>query len=126
MEDQAVSWLKGQFLIAMPGLADPNFHQTVTCISEHTTAGAVGIVINRVHESLTAKAIFQELKMEHGPATESIPVHIGGPVNMDEVFILHGQPFGGRAACGLPTLWPSAIRSISWRPSHKTRGLPIF
>jgi putative transcriptional regulator len=92
MEDQALSWLKGQFLIAMPGLADPNFHQTVTCISEHTTAGAVGIVINRVHESLTAKAIFQELKMEHGPAMESIPVHIGGPVHSNEIFILHGPP----------------------------------
>ena len=92
MEDQTLTSLKGQFLIAMPGLADPNFFQTVTCISEHTSAGAVGIVINRVHDTLKAHTIFQELKMEYGPGAESIPVHIGGPVHMNEIFVLHGPP----------------------------------
>ncbi|MBW1837930.1 MAG: YqgE/AlgH family protein, partial [Deltaproteobacteria bacterium] len=48
--------MKGQFLMAMPGLMDPNFFQTVTCISEHTEAGAVGIVVNRVHPYLSAKS----------------------------------------------------------------------
>ena len=47
--------LKGQFLMAMPGLADPNFFQTVTFMCEHTQAGAVGIVINRLNSSLTGK-----------------------------------------------------------------------
>jgi len=37
--------LKGHFLVAMPGLADPNFSQTVTCICEHNEQGAMGIVI---------------------------------------------------------------------------------
>ena len=39
--------LNNQLLIAMPGLADPNFSTTVTLICEHNDEGALGIVINR-------------------------------------------------------------------------------
>ena len=62
--------LKGQFLIAMPGLADPNFVQTVTFICEYTQAGAVGIIINRVQPALNGKDIFDELKVESTPEAE--------------------------------------------------------
>lgn len=85
--------LKGQFLIAMPGLLDPNFFQTVTCISEHTEDGAVGLVINRHHGLVSAKDLFDELKLECGPGAGSIPVHVGGPVHINEIFVLHGLPF---------------------------------
>lgn len=85
--------LKGQFLMSMPGLADPNFSQTVTCMCEHTAEGAVGIVINRQHEALRAKNIFEELKLEYTKRSAQLPIHIGGPVHMNEIFILHGPPF---------------------------------
>ena len=39
--------LCNQLLIAMPGMADPNFNSTVTLICEHNAEGALGIVINR-------------------------------------------------------------------------------
>lgn len=93
MEDGLIDSLKGHFLMAMPGLLDPNFYQTVTCISEHTSSGALGLVINRVHESLSGKQIFDELNIPSGPHAESIPVHLGGPVHVGEVFVLHGAPF---------------------------------
>ena len=81
MEDKGYQGsLKGQFLMAMPGLVDPNFQQTVTCMCEHNAQGAMGLVVNRVHSALTAKDIFEELKIRHSPATEKIPIHIGGPV----------------------------------------------
>ena len=85
--------LKGQFLLAMPSLIDPNFHQTVTSICEHNENGAMGIIINRVHHSLTAKDIFQELNIEHAPGSDTIPIHLGGPVHLGEIFVLHGPPF---------------------------------
>ncbi len=85
--------LKGQFLMAMPALLDPNFHQTVVCISEHTREGAVGIVVNRVHATLKADTIFDELKMDHQPELGRLPIHLGGPVHASELFILHGPPF---------------------------------
>ena len=39
--------LTNQFLIAMPALGDPNFHQSVTLICEHNENGALGLIINR-------------------------------------------------------------------------------
>lgn len=85
--------LKGQFLMAMPGLADPNFFQTVTCLSEHNPKGAMGVVINRVHPDVNAKMIFDELKIPMSIDAEQVPIYIGGPVHMNELFILHGAPF---------------------------------
>jgi len=84
---------KGQFLIAMPGLKDPNFFQTVTFICEHTQAGAVGVVINRVYPSLTGKEIFEELDIGCNSEASALQIHIGGPVHVDEIFVLHGPPF---------------------------------
>ncbi len=42
MIQQIPEFLKGQLLLAMPGLVDPNFSQTVTCFFEHSEQGAVG------------------------------------------------------------------------------------
>lgn len=94
MENNSPVSFKGQFLMAMPLLVDQNFYQTVICICEYTQAGAVGIVINRVHPSLSGKDIFNELKIESISGAESIPIHIGGPVHIGEIFVLHGPPFG--------------------------------
>ena len=85
--------LKGHFLIAMPEMADFNFSHTVTCISEHTHSGAMGIVVNRVLPSVSGKTIFEELKLSDTPGSKTIPIHIGGPVHPNEIFILHGAPF---------------------------------
>ena len=79
--------------MAMPGLLDPNFHQTVICLSEHTRDGAVGIVVNRAHPSLKAETIFKELEMAHLSEIGQAPIFLGGPVHTSEVFILHGLPF---------------------------------
>ena len=84
--------------MAMPGLADPNFIKSVTCISEHTPEGAVGIVINRLHVALNAKLIFDELQIPCGPELGKVPIYIGGPVHIDELFILHGRPFDTKGA----------------------------
>jgi putative transcriptional regulator len=93
MQSGSSASLKGQLLVAMPGLSDPNFYRTVTCISEHTSQGAVGVVINQVHAALNAGMIFEELKLESTPRAANLPVHIGGPVHGNELFVLHGPPF---------------------------------
>ena len=104
---------KGQFLMAMPLLLDQNFYQTVTCICEYTPAGSVGIVVNRVHPSLMIKDIFSELNITFIPEVTSIPVHIGGPVHIGEIFILHGPPFGWEGCLMItPTLALSNTRDI--------------
>jgi len=45
MPTNQTATLKGQFLLAMPSLLDPNFYQTVTCICEHNENGAMGIIV---------------------------------------------------------------------------------
>ena len=113
MEDKEKVVLKGQMLMAMPGLVDPNFLKTVTCICEHSEAGALGIIINRIHPFFSAKEIFKELGIEHTKEAESIPVHIGGPVHIGEIFILHGPPFDWEGCVKItPTLALSNTKDI--------------
>ena len=89
---------KGHFLLAMPGLKDPNFSQTVTCLGEHTSQGAFGLVINRHFPSLVLRNVFEELNIEFQPGVGQGPVHIGGPVRMDEIFVLHGPPLSWKGS----------------------------
>ena len=56
--------------------------------------GAIGIVLNRIYAAVSGKDIFKELKLETALGMGSIPIHIGGPVNVNEIFVLHGPPFG--------------------------------
>ena len=95
MDSEIFTSLKGNLLMAMPSLADPNFSHSVTCISEHTPEGAVGIVVNRIFPDLNAKMIFEELGIECRDRAAAIPIHMGGPVHTNELFILHSGPFEG-------------------------------
>jgi putative transcriptional regulator len=84
--------LTDHFLIAMPGLADPNFFQTVTYICAHNDEGAMGIVINRPLELALGEVLSQ---MNMRPANEHInqmAVYQGGPVQTDRGFVLHSPP----------------------------------
>lgn len=79
--------------MAMPGLTDPNFYQSVTCLSEHNPKGAMGIVITRVHPEVNGQMIFDELQILTRIDARQIPIYIGGPVHMNELFVLHGAPY---------------------------------
>lgn len=89
--------LSGQFLIAMPGLADPNFHQTVTLLCEHSSEGALGVVINRDADlTLGELAHHVGLKVSEGTLARR-SVQFGGPVRPDACLILH-RPAGNWAS----------------------------
>lgn len=83
------TYLNDHFLIAMPGLGDPNFHHAVTYICRHDKEGALGIVINRplgitlaeVFEQMSLAAIDQELGSQS--------VLAGGPVQTECGFVVH-------------------------------------
>ena len=80
---------------------------------EHNSEGAMGLVVNRVQEALTAKDIFEELKIDYAEGAESILVHLGGPVHITELFLLHGPPFDWEACLKItPTLAMSNTRDI--------------
>src|SRR5690606_41965740 len=78
-----------QLLIAMPGMADPNFNSTVTLICEHNSDGALGIVVNRPM-NLNLAGLFEQLAVADADGAASrIPVMDGGPVAKGRGFVLH-------------------------------------
>ncbi len=85
----ATTNLTNHFLIAMPSLADPNFSRTVTYICEHSDAGAMGIVINRMSDLQLADILAQMGIEPARPETAEIPVYNGGPVQGERGFVLH-------------------------------------
>ncbi|ALD89738.1 YqgE/AlgH family protein [Cupriavidus sp. H18C1] len=85
--------LTNQFLIAMPGMADPTFTGAVVYICEHNERGALGLVINRPID-IDMATLFDkiDLKLEIQPVAQQ-PVYFGGPVQTERGFVLH-DPVG--------------------------------
>ena len=78
MEMQAS--LNNQLLIAMPGMADPNFNSTVTLVCEHNANGALGIIINRPM-NMDLGGLFEQLELTDADRVlAKTPVLDGGPV----------------------------------------------
>ena len=75
--------LAGSFLLAHPGLLDPNFHKTVVLLSAHTDESAMGVIINRPLDKKLAD-ISGDFAL--GELAE-VPVFCGGPV-FDKQLIL--------------------------------------
>lgn len=83
------TYLNNQFLIAMPGLADPHFFHTVTYLCQHNREGALGIVINRP-TGMKLKDIFEQMKIECDlEPVLNTPIFAGGPVQQERGFVIH-------------------------------------
>jgi putative transcriptional regulator len=80
--------LAGQFLVASPQLADPNFAQSLVLLIQHNQEGAFGVVVNR-----PLPKTLQELWRELGssPCHSHQPVYLGGPVP-GPLMALHNRP----------------------------------
>jgi putative transcriptional regulator len=96
----ALTNLTNHFLIAMPGLQDPNFEKSVTYICEHSEDGAMGIVINNPL-SIPVSEILEQLDIdEKASGIPDNPIYLGGPVNGERGFVLHDND----------TEWDSTLR----------------
>lgn len=84
--------LINHFLIAMPNLGDPHFSRTVTLICEHSDQGAMGIIINRPMD-LNLRDVLTQMNIDPRDLQFDMPVHLGGPVNNNQGFVLH-EPLG--------------------------------
>jgi putative transcriptional regulator len=85
--------LTHHFLIAMPAMVDPHFANSLTYVCEHTAEGALGIVVNKPIDMKLA-ALFEQIEIALEDAVlGDVPVHFGGPVQLDRGFVLH-RPVG--------------------------------
>lgn len=81
--------LTGHFLIAMPGMGDPNFARGITFVCQHSEDGAMGLVVNRLSDYSVGDVLTQ---MHMSCARQEIataPVLVGGPVQPERGFVLH-------------------------------------
>lgn len=85
--------LSQHFLIAMPAMVDPHFSKTLTFICEHNDQGALGVVVNRPIDMNLHRLLEQVSIPPESDTFKSIPVHFGGPVQVDRGFVLH-TPLG--------------------------------
>lgn len=129
-------FLDGQFLIAMPGMADANFARTVVYICAHSDDGAMGFVINRPQQLnfsdvLLHLDIVEEDEVIRLPGTtRDFPIRAGGPVESGRGFVLHSDDYMSESSipvsddiCLTATL--DIVRAIS-RGRGPQRGLMML
>jgi putative transcriptional regulator len=79
-----VEILKGQLLIAGPGLFDPNFRRTVILVGEHNEEGALGVILNR-RADISVNQVVPALSSAVGSEE---PLFFGGPVQPQAAVLL--------------------------------------
>ena len=81
----------GQFLIAMPSLAEPPFARGVAFLCQHGEDGAVGLLINQISEYRLGDVLAQMKLGCSDIELADAPVLIGGPVQQERGFVLHRE-----------------------------------
>ena len=85
--------LTGSLLLAMPQMKDDRFMRSVVYVCAHTSDGAMGLVINKIVESVNFPELLDQLNIGSGSANREIRVHFGGPVETGRGFVLHSGDY---------------------------------
>lgn len=76
-------------LIATPVIKDPIFESSLVYMCEHNEAGSMGLVVNHKTDQ-HLQDVFSQLDIECDlPEIADQPVYIGGPVHLEQGFVLH-------------------------------------
>ena len=76
------------FLVAVPQLRDPNFHQSVVLLLQQSSEGTLGVVINR-----ESPLLLTDLCRDHDIPYAGDPrkrVRQGGPVQTEQGLVIYG------------------------------------
>jgi len=93
--NEGESFLEGKLLIALPGMVDERFAQTVIYMCAHSSKGAMGIVINKPIPGLSFAELMKQLEIETKPLVGELPILYGGPVETGRGFVLHSGEYEG-------------------------------
>src|SRR5258706_5125645 len=109
------------FLIARPGMPDPNFRETVVLAAQQEGAEAAGVIINRPTDRSLAEMLPSE---RFKPFKE--PIFCGGPAAPQGLFaVFQADKFSGAAVTMLPGLYlavvPDSIDALLNDPPPKIR-----
>ena len=87
------SFLEGKLLIALPGMPDERFEQTVIYVCAHSDSGAMGIVINKPIPGLSFTKLMEQLEISTNAGLGDFPILFGGPVENSRGFVLHSNDY---------------------------------
>jgi putative transcriptional regulator len=110
------------FLVARPGMPDPNFRETVVLVVQAEGGGeATGVIINRPTDRSLAEILPGE---RFGSFTD--PIFFGGPVAQQGLFALfQSDKYSGAAIPMLPGVWlavqPDSVDGLVSKPPQKIR-----
>ena len=79
------SFWRGNFLVALPGLQGDFFQRTITLLIDHSSSGALGLVINKAADINLSDLVSDDFDL----ASVELPVLLGGPVEQDHLYFLH-------------------------------------
>lgn len=118
---QAQAPSKPVFLIARPGLPDPNFRESVVLVVSSDRGDATGVIINRP----TDRSLAGILPGERFEAFTD-PIFFGGPVAMQGLFALfEASAYSGPALPMLPGVWlavlPDSVDALLSKPPARIR-----
>lgn len=109
------------FLVAKPGIADPNFQETVVLVTQGEGAAATGVIVNRP----TDRSLAELLPTERFKSFTD-PIFFGGPVASQGLFaVFQADKFAGAAVTLLPGLYlailPDSVDALLGNPPPKIR-----
>jgi putative transcriptional regulator len=119
------AWAQGSskalFLVARPGMPDPNFRETVVLVRQEEGAETTGVIINRP----TNRSLAEMLPSERFKRFKE-PIFFGGPVSPQGLFaVFQAEKFSGAAVPMLPGLYlavvPDSIDALLNDPPPKIR-----
>jgi putative transcriptional regulator len=113
-------------LIAMPQLADPNFHRSVVLMVRHSEEGSFGLVLNRPTDQ-DVRELLTPLDIDWRGAS-SDKAWWGGPVEQGTGWLLH-EPVAdfdsestAEIADGIHLSWgPRDLRALAQKPPRRMR-----
>lgn len=124
--------LEGQFLVAMPDMADERFQQGVIYLVGHSGEGAMGLMVNQSLPEMRFGDILDELDLGDPDMIIRLPDSIrgrevlrGGPVERGRGFVLHSSDYSSlntfpaaNGVCLTATL--DILRAMAFGPAPKS------
>ncbi len=90
---ETVHSLRGQLLIATPGMRDPRFDRAVILMVRHDEDGALGIVINRPLGEKPLADLLAAFGDKDITASGNVRVFLGGPVQLEIGHVIHSTDY---------------------------------
>lgn len=85
--------LTGSLLISMPGMADIRFAQSLVYLCDHSTKGAMGLIVNKPAVDMDFRELLEQLDIDVSAGAPDVQVYFGGPVETGRGFVLHSTEY---------------------------------